>query len=129
MRLLTIDAAAKARATKIAAYAEAHPYRPGGILPGSIPELVGQFDTYRAVFSITHADGLVFRHLSISVPGDKLPNVMAVCSIADLFGFTGWSMSAPESIPDGWQLGPHKEDRCVVVAQLLGSDIPKQEQN
>lgn len=131
MGLLLLDDTAKARAAEIVAYAEKHHYvpSPGAQAPGEVAGFVGMFGTYRVVFSFSHLDGLLARHMTISVPGDKYPHEVAVFALADLFGFTGWSMDNPFQPGAGWLCMPHATSRCVVVAQAVGSVIPKNEQN
>lgn len=61
-------------------------------VPGDRDDHVAIFDSYRCVFSYTLRQGVLFRHLSISlVDGapDKLPGHVAVFTIASWFGFTG----------------------------------------
>lgn len=131
MRPLLLDDAAKARAAEIVAYAERHHYVPGpdARTPGDDPELVGVFGTFKVVFSFSHLDGLLARHMTISVPGDKYPHEVAVFALADLFGFTGWSMDHPFQPGAGWLCMPHATSRCVVVAQAVGSVVPKKDQH
>lgn len=131
-RILVIDDEALARAAKILASAEANPYRPGpGVrVPADDPDLVGQFNTYRVVFSYTEAEGIRCRHMSVSIPVDKptpkiYPDPFAVFILAELFGFTGYDDSRPLKLPDDWQCSPHEEQRCVVVIQPIGSTIPR----
>ena len=124
MRPLIIDDAARARAAEIVAHAEAHPYRPGMPSPGDDPRFVAHLNTYRAVFTFTHANDLIYRHLSVSIPAkpgsDKpYPGPEAVFVIADLFGFTGFDEDKLEP-PADWNFRPHPEERCVVVAQIVG---------
>lgn len=107
VRPLVIDDEAKAIAARVIAHAEAHPYhpRPGSTPPGDDPNFVAKLGTYRAVFTITHSDRMVFRHLSISVPGKGFPNPLAVMLIGELFGFTGIETAPPnKSRTAGWFL-------------------------
>lgn len=132
LRALVIDDEALDRAAKIVAYAEAHPWHtraPGSFPPGAIPEHVGMFGSFRAVFSMTHEDGLIFRHVSISVPGEKLPNPIACFVIAGLFGLTGWSEDMGMTPPPAWALNVDREERVVAIVQLIGSDVPASERN
>jgi hypothetical protein len=116
IRALVIDDTSRDRARAIVAYAETHPYHIGGASPGNDPGCVAQFGTYRTVFSFTHAEGRVFRHLSVSVPSQKLPHPVACFAIASLFGFTGWDPET-NAAPDGWQVAPHPSEHCVVLIQ------------
>lgn len=122
MRPLIIGPQAKVDAARVVAHAEANPYRPGQPTPGDNPAFVAHFGTYRAVFTITHAEGLVYRHLSVSVPSRKYPNPAAVFMIADLFGFAGWNEKAPSEPGNGWMLNLNKDEHCVVVAQPVATD-------
>jgi hypothetical protein len=124
MRPLVIDDAARTAVAEVVAHAmqPENYYEPGSSPqpPGDDPRHIVLLNTYRAVFSITRApDGKLFRHLSISVPRKgKYPNEFAVLAIADLFGFTGYD-GVSARIPEGWMIGPNKDDECVVVAQPL----------
>lgn len=117
LRALIIDAAAKATAARVVEYAKAHHFHPGvDPVPGDNPHFVAQFNAYRAVFTITHSDGKIWRHLSISVPGKYYPHLAAVLTIATLFGFPGWDQRTL-TVPMGWVFDLNEMDRCVVVAQ------------
>jgi hypothetical protein len=118
LRALTINDAARAEVARVVANAKSHPYRPDcETPPGDDKRFVAKLDTYRAVFSFTHADGLVYRHLSISVPGKDYPNPLAVFTIADLFGFTGWG---GQSYPaHGWMINVNENEHCIVLAQPM----------
>ena len=123
MRPLIIDDAAKAKATSVLKYAAAHPYRPqSDPAPGYDPNFRAEFNTYSAVFSFTHIDGDVFRHLTVSVPGPKFPNPAAVFTIAGLFGFTGWDERTINRVPDGWLMDVSDREGCVVLAQICGQE-------
>lgn len=122
MRPLVVDAAAKATAARVLAYAEAHPYRPGGPVPGDDPNFVARFGTYRAVFTFTHSNGFVYRHLSVSVPSAKYPNPAAAFMIASLFGFTGWDERTIDRAPPGWIMDVNKAEHCIVLAQECGRE-------
>ncbi len=130
MRPLIIDDAAKATAARVLAYADAHHYRPGRrgqTTPGDDPNFVAKFGTYRAVFTFTHADGLVYRHLSISVPSAKFPNPAAAFMIASLFGFTGWDERTIDRAPEGWQIDVNNREHCIVLAQVCGHEHRREE--
>ncbi len=130
MRALIIDDEAKATAARILAYADTHHYhpgRPGQMTPGDDPNFVAHFDTYLAVFSYTHADGIVYRHLSVSVPGSKYPNPFAAFTIAEMFGFTGWNQRTVEPPPEGWQIDVSQREHCIVLAQVCGHDHLRRE--
>lgn len=123
MRPLVIDADAKATAARVLAYAEQHHYYPGQPTPGDNPNFVAKLDTYRVVFTYTHADEMVWRHLSVSIPSDKMPSPAAVFMIAALFGFTGWDERTIDRAPDGWLLDVSTTEHCVVVAQPVRSEV------
>ena len=121
-RPLIIDDAARAKAASVLAYAEAHPYHSGDPIPGDDPNLVAEFDTYRAVFTFTHSGGAIYRHLSLSVPGTKYANPAAAFAIASLFGFTGWDEHTIDLIPEGWLMDVNEAEHCVVLAQECGME-------
>ena len=125
MRVLVIDATAKAEAKRILDFAT----QPENFYivssegfslqkpPGDDPRHVAQLHDFRCVFSVTATCGKIWRHLSISVPS-KYPHPVAAFTIAELFGFTGWdgkSMIPPE----GWMGTVSKRDHCIVLAQEL----------
>jgi hypothetical protein len=122
MRPLLLDDAAQAKAAEVVAYAEQHHYRPGDPTPGDNPRFVANLSTYRAVFTYTHADGMIYRHLSVSVPGKKFANPAAVFAIADLFGFTGWDQKRIDRVPKGWICDVKDDEHCIVVAQPVARD-------
>lgn len=129
LRPLVIDDKAKADAASVRSLAEQdsnhyRPDRPGAKIPGDDSRFVAHFGTYRAVFSLTHADGLVYRHLSVSVPGGKYANPVAVFHIAELFGFAGYE--GGEFPPADWLTTVSEDERCIVVAQPLAADAPKE---
>lgn len=73
----------------------------------------------RCVFSISTSPKSPkepFRHLSVSVPGNKVPHPIVVWFIADLFGFTGWSMGE-ENPPKDWSCRANRDEGCIVVIQ------------
>src|SRR5215831_1573268 len=92
LRPLIINDKARAKAAKVLKHAEQNHYRPGpnAKTPGDDDRFVAKLNTYRAVFTFTHSDGMIWRHLTVSVPGTKFPNPAAAFMIAQLFGFTGW---------------------------------------
>jgi hypothetical protein len=119
IRPLVIDAAARATIARVIAHAMDHPYRPGpGVgAPGDNQNFVAKLNTYRAVFTFTVTPEACYRHLSVSVPGEKYPNPAAAFMIADAFGFTGWDHKQVEKLPDGWMIDVNKSEHCVVLAQ------------
>lgn len=124
IRPLIIDDEARAKAAKVLAYAEAHPYYPRQTtgVPSDDPNFVAMFNTYRAVFTFTHSDGSIYRHLSISVPGSFFANPAAVFTIAALFGFSGWDERTIDRAPGDWMLGVNEDEHCVTVVQECGRE-------
>lgn len=126
MRPLIIDDNLKARVATILYYASlpAHRYRPHdphcakpGVGDNPVHCLTTQFG-FRIVFSLTEMpDGLVYRHLSVSVPTANFPNLIVVWTLAELFGFTGWLKGA-EPAPD-WQAKINHAEGCIAVVQEL----------
>jgi hypothetical protein len=125
MRPLVIDDAARELAARVLAYAEGHRYRPSVMVtpPGDDPNHVAMFGTYRAVFSFTESDDMLWRHLSVSVPSAYYPNPAAVFIIAQLFGFTGWDGDTLDALPEGWLMEMQELEHCIVVAQPIGVEI------
>lgn len=124
MRPLVIDDRARAEAARVEAWAKAHPYVPGpGVkVPGDDPRFVTYLNTYRVVFTYTHSDGGVWRHLSISIPRkNKYAHVAAAFMIAQLFGFTGWDERTIDRFPDGWMGNINERERSIVLVQAVGS--------
>ncbi len=126
LRMLRIDDEVRDRIAAVMKYAEENPYIVGGPVPGDILEHVLQLDDYRAVFSYTHVNGIVARHLSVSIPGPDFPNVLAVLMIASELGFTGWTEDMGVSIPEGWVLDVDKELRFVMMAQAIPAGGPEE---
>lgn len=122
LRALVIDQLARDLIVKVKAFAENHPYVVGSSqVPGDISAQVVQFGDFRVVFSITHMGHVVARHMSVSVPGDAFPSPNAVFLLAHEFGFTGWDSAEPGQPGTDWQVGPHADERSIVVAQEIGT--------
>lgn len=123
MRALMIDDNAHATAARMKAFAEMNHYRVGSDapIPGDVPGHVGMFGSYRAVLSITHMDGGIFRHITVSVPGGMLPHPIAVFILADLLGLTGWNETMSHNAPPDWLVGLDGAHRAAAVAPI-GSD-------
>jgi hypothetical protein len=126
IRMLALSPENKKTAEAIVEYASKpeHYYKPPtDWVPGDQPEYTCRINDYRCVFTITEQkDGKRFRHLSMSVPAaGKLPNVVAACTIATWFGFTGAPMYEDIATRPGldWQVHISEEERCIVLAQLL----------
>lgn len=127
---LTIDDGARAKVARVLAHAETHPYRPPyGTPPGDDDRFVARLNDFRAVFSFTYSGGVIWRHLSISVPGTKYPNPFAVYTIADMFGFTGWDQRTIEPPPAGWAMDMNAQERCIIIAQAVKSEMDKSAAN
>jgi hypothetical protein len=121
MRALIVDDEARANVARVLSHAEQnhyHPERAKGS-PGDDPHFVAYLGTYRCVFSYTHSDGAVWRHLSISVPGKNYPNPFAAFTIAELFGFTGWDQKNIDPTPEGWEFAFQEHVHAVVLAQIV----------
>lgn len=122
-RPLVIDDTAKLKAQAIMAHADKHHYKPDvpGPPPGDDPNFVTNFNDYRTVFSFTEADGVLWRHLSVSIPSKNLPNPIAVFMIAELFGFTGWELEMGMNPAKDWHIQHNKRANCIVVAEPIGA--------
>jgi len=126
LRALVVDDLAKQKVKRVRQFAERKNnwYHGAGKVPGDDPRYVCHLDTYRCVFTYTvHPSGLIFRHLSISVPGAKYPNVFAACTIAELFGFTGWDGKSYEKLPPDWMGHVSDEEHCVVLVQRVPTPV------
>jgi hypothetical protein len=126
-RPLIIDEEARTEAQRVIEHATNNPYVPFGTYPapGDDPRFVAKFGTYRAVFTFTHVDGLIYRHLSISVPSTDYPHPAAAFMIADLFGFTGYDGN-PERVPPEWDVDVNGLEHCIVIVQPIGTHVPKE---
>jgi len=117
-RVLVITDVERAAVRKLVEFASLpenhyHPIREGPV-PGADQRFVlhlGLRADFRCVFTLTHSsDGLVWRHLSVSVPTEgMLPHPAMVTEIAHLFGFIG-------ELKD-WIAERHNTEACVIVAQ------------
>lgn len=127
MRMLVINDEVKAKAARIIEHANLFPYYPGKSIPGDHPNHVGMFNSYRVVYSLTVVGGVAHRHLSISLPDARpphvFPNPMAVFTIADLFGFTGWDHKS-ETPPETWAMEIDREHPTVILLQIIGAAEP-----
>lgn len=126
MRALLLDEDARAKIQGVLEFAHKpenyYIIGPGGFSlqrpPGDDPRHVVHLNTFRCVFSVSKADGKLWKHLSVSVPGNKYPNPFAVYTIAQEFGFTGWDGNS-EVPPVDWAGRLEQEVRAVVLAQEL----------
>lgn len=123
MRALVVDDAARAAVTRVMVHAEANHYHPWASpkpnAPGDDERFVAQLGSYRCVFSYTHSDGAVWRHLSVSVPGKNFPHPFAMFTIATLFGFTGWDERTIEPSPAEWEIEVKVSEHCVMIGQII----------
>ena len=128
MRALVIDDRAQAAVNRVLAYASKpenmYVVRGGKSTqppPGDNWQHMCRLSSYRCVFSLTKdaINGKVYRHLSISVPSEKYPNVAAAFTIAEMFGFTGWEGKSFDSLPADWQGLVNEKEHCVVLVQEL----------
>jgi len=91
------------------------------MVPGDNPQYVLHFDSYRAVFTITHAPKLKpepFRHLTVSIPGENYPHPLVVLTLAHYLGFTGATLDNDVvSQPGPWGIGADDDEGCAIVQQ------------
>ena len=129
LRPLVIDDQAKKKAQTIIAYARAHPITFAGTdtaVPGDDPHHWAWFNSYRVVFSFTKMvpprQPAIYRHMSVSVANGKrgaLPNPIAMWTLAELFGFTGWDGRSQEPA-NTWMIDLKDEPvPNIVVAQQM----------
>jgi hypothetical protein len=125
VRVLLIDEDAKAKIKSVRDFAERsgnyYVVGKGGFSyqkpPGDDPRHVCKLTNgYRCVFSMTVADGTLWRHFSISVPGEKYPNPVAAFTVAELFGFSGWDGKSTTPSED-WIIKISEEEHCIVIAE------------
>jgi hypothetical protein len=129
MRVLVIDDLAKERAAKVVAYAQQRDHwyvldtdnKSKQPPPGTNYRHVTTVNTYRCVFSYTFDErvGMVFRHLSISIPSVRFASPIAAYAIAELFGFTGWSMDKAEIPGQDWLMSVNPHEHCVMLQQAI----------
>lgn len=123
LRPLIIDDRAKAEAARVIEHAKAHHFCPeiDEWSPGDDPRFVAHLNTYRCVFTFTHAvDNRVYRHLSVSIPSAGLfPHPAAILTIATLFGFTGWDKRTIDVMPETWLLDVNERENFIQVAQRV----------
>lgn len=126
MYALVIDDESKAAAQKLADFAaeKENWYRPGDDwFPGQKPEYTLVLsDHYRVCFSWTAdpSNEFVYRHLTMSVPGDKMPHPVAVFTIARMLGFTGTEDEVVTNPPENWIVGVHPyEEGVIIVAEPI----------
>jgi len=124
MRALIIGPDEQAAIAKVMAYAmePAHFYTIGGPIPGDNPAYTCTVpDGFRCVFTFTRDKRKLFRHLTISVPGELLPSPESCVVIAKEFGFTASDEDLNLILRmerDGWLAGRgHQGENCIVVIQ------------
>lgn len=129
MGILVFDGKLKADIQRVKEYAERnkHWYDPkaGKRAPGDNKKHVLKTGTHTVVFSWTRMEPTkVFRHMSMStgkVQG-KFPQVVSVCTMAHLLGFTGTVLDDNGLVwhpIDKWQFHVAKEENCIVVVQEI----------
>lgn len=123
MRALIIGPEEQAAIAKVVAYAMEHFFYPdSSIVPGDNPAYVAHVpDGFRCVFTFTkHKEGDIFRHLTVSVPGNMFPSPEACIVLAKEFGFTasdeGFDLVARIE-KDRWMAMPNEAERCIVMVQ------------
>jgi hypothetical protein len=130
MRVLVIDEEAKEKAAQVVAYARRHVFYPdaGTEVPGDNPCYVCNLMTFRCVFTFTRdpGTGMLYRHLSISIPSKNYPSPEAVAAIAGLFEFSGAEQGLRERLKEGrWMVHIEKnEPHCIVLAEELREETP-----
>jgi hypothetical protein len=121
MRPLVLDNETRKHIGEVLTFAKENHYRPG--LSENVPgddarHVVAIFKGYWAVFSFTEGpDGGLYRHLTVSVDGPNYPSPLAAFTIAEAFGFTGWTLEMGEKLPGDWMGDVNKEDHCVTIIQ------------
>jgi hypothetical protein len=123
MRALLIDDETRAKVQRVLDYAldPKHWYRPSkdSRIPGDDERFIARLNTFRCVFTVTENQGMIFRHLSISVPSQDYPNPIAAFTIAEMFGFTGWDGKSVRP-PRGWMIHVDEVDHCIQLGQPYG---------
>ena len=90
--------------------------------PGHNPAFVMMLEVgFRVVYTHTVLKGRHYRHLSVSVDGLNYPGEIAALTIATFFGFTGGLTLEEMTLRPGpdWLIDVNKDERCMVIAQLL----------
>lgn len=122
MRALIINQELKDRINDIVEFARANPYVVGEtVIPGDDSRYVLNTGTgYRVVFSYTKTqEGGYYRDISISVEArDKWPNPTAAFTLAQLFGFTGYSPEH-EDVPDDWLMAKDIHYDAIRIVQAI----------
>lgn len=76
-------------------------------------------DHFRICFSYTvspEKDRQLYRHMTISVPGEGMPHPIAVFTIARMLGFTGAGDSpVVVNAPSHWVVGPSPTEDGVIL--------------
>jgi len=124
MRALILDEEARSKIKAIKDYSESKDHWYNIMKSSEAPGLMKEHSCVltgglRCVFSVSmspKSPKVPFRHLSVSVPGNRIPHPIVVWFIADLFGFTGWTMGE-ENPPKDWSCHVDHDEGCVVVIQ------------
>jgi hypothetical protein len=125
MRALMIGPDEKTAIDKLVAFAMEpdHFFVPGnGIVPGDNPDYVTHVpDGFRCVFTFTKHKNKLFRHLTVSVTGSKLPSPEACIMLAREFGFTAGSDNfnlIERMEKDRWMVSQGAEgENCIAIVQ------------
>jgi hypothetical protein len=123
MRVLVVDETAKDKAAQVMMYAREHIFCPGEDDQAPGDNFVCHLNTYRCVFMYTKSPstGVLYRHLSISVPSHGFPSPESVSAIAGLFEFSNADLGIERQLRDGkWIM--HIEEReplCIVLMEDL----------
>ena len=92
--------------------------------PGDRPSYVIELDTFRVVFTYSKIGFMVYRHISISVPGKgNYPNPYVAYTISHLFGFTGGRVEDEDFVTapgPNWQMRIDKQHQCIEFIQDTG---------
>ena len=100
-------------------------YKPGesNWIPGNRPSYTIELDSFRCVFTWDEREGVILRHLSISVPEGVgfYPDPIVAFTIAKMFGFTGGKEHEGVVIGPGkdWMCGPVPHENCVAFVQPI----------
>ncbi len=91
--------------------------------PGDVGEYLMRTGDYKVVYSVTVAEGGMWRHMTVSLQrGDaEYPSPTAVFTIAHMFGFTGADVQDGfVTEPAGtWRFNINRKDHCIVVVEAL----------
>lgn len=98
----------------------------GVVPPGDRKEMVIRTGGYRIVFSITwdKENKIKWKHLSMSVPGDKFPHPAAIAEVATLFGFDlRYGTDGMLKKGDQVLIDANQEEGFVAVAEVWSGGV------